>query len=296
MTAKVSFLVFNFGRDRLRNLWHTMNCVAKIREENPSLEKKIEFIVIESGERPFSKDHAEKTGFDYHFYDEDPLMTSHRSVLRNKAVELANGEWVIVHDNDIIPDPDFFTDILDVIKYNDISYFSNFKDVINLTKQVSDILIDDLKHINQLKLGYVNGTNPETTTNFRGMVVRPHGFHTFNEATGGSFTIKKSVYQTIKFDENFTDWGGEDNFFKLMAIKKIGWLKFGMMDKSLLHSYHNTGQIDDTGFAMYVSQSLARNRNMFYDALGKIENTLKTDQYNPILKGKIFINQKKDSQ
>jgi hypothetical protein len=293
---KLSFVIFNFGRKRLRNLWHTMNCVSDIRTKNPEIDKQVEFILMESGESKFSEVQAEKTNFIYEYYD-DPLLTSHRSTLRNKAVEKAEGEWVIVHDNDIIPDPTFFEDILEIIKENPkLEYFSNFQDVINLSQHLFDILITDLRTENKYQYGYVNGTDPNETKNFRNLDVRPHGYFTFNEATGGSFTLKKKLYQKVLFDETYNDWGAEDNFFKLSVIQKIGWEKFGMQKKTLLHSYHDTGEtISIDPGVIFINESLVRNRNMFYTALDEIEPTLKTDQYEKELKNKIFISKKKET-
>jgi len=170
-----------------------MNCVAKIRQDNPELDEDIEFIVIEHGEDKYSEAHAKRTGFKY-VYHIDPLLTSHRSSLRNEAVEAADGEWVILHDNDIIPTPDFFESILKIINIDDlgVDYFSNFKDVINLNDKLTNTLIRDVdKREHKFALGYINGTDPDVTNNFRGCSTRPHGFFTFTEATGGSFTIGK---------------------------------------------------------------------------------------------------------
>ncbi len=274
LKKKLSFLVFNFGHSRLKNLWHTMNCVAKIREDNKDLDKDIEFIVIEHGEHEYSKKHANKTGFEYVYYF-DPLLTSHRSSLRNKAVEESNGEWVILHDNDIIPTPDFFNRILEIVNTEDIGidYFSNFKDVINLTDKLTNILIRDLdKKINKFDFGYINGTDPNVTNNFKGCDVRPHGFFTFTEATGGSFTIRKSVYEKYKFNDEYDGWGAEDNAFKLDVVSGIGWERFGMIDQTLLHSYHAIGTFDyNTGNMIINDYSLKKNRDLFFTKLGNSE-------------------------
>jgi hypothetical protein len=240
----------------------------------------IEFILVEHGEEKYSKDFAEKCGFKYEYHD-DPLLTSHRSTLRNEAVNRANGEYVILHDNDIIPDEDFFEDIFKILnKKPNIEYFSNFKDVINLTDHLTNILIEDFKSNKQFKYGYINGTDPDKTNNFISCQVRPHGFWRFTEATGGSFTIKKTTYQKAPFDEKYQSWGAEDNAFKLYMIDTIGWDKFGMLNKTLLHSYHTTGNYNPShGIIKIHNETLGRNRNMLYESIEKIEKTLDTEKY-----------------
>ena len=287
---QISFLIFNFGNKRLRNLWYTMAVVADIRKKNPELDDVINFVLVESAETMVSELHAEKTGFDYRYYDDDPLCTSHRSTLRNVAVNEAETKWVIVHDNDIIPDPTFFEEILDIIKTTSLDYFSNFKDVINLTETLSDALISDLRGANVYEYGYINGTNPEETQNFHTCDTRPHGFFTFTEATGGSFTIRRSVYELVKFDEKYNDWGAEDNFFKLSVVEKVGWKKFGMLNKTLLHSYHITADLSGyDGQVVFINSALNRNREMLFNALSEITPKLNTEKYSMELKKNIFI-------
>lgn len=295
LKKRLSFLIFNFGNKRLRNLWYTMTVVADIRKKNPELDDIINFVLVESAETMVSELQAERTGFDYRYYDDDPLCTSHRSTLRNVAVNEAETEWVIVHDNDIIPDPKFFEDVLDAINKTKLEYFSNFKDVINLSEDLSSILIADIKGENKFDYGYVNGTDPTQTKNFQFCQSRPHGFFTFNEATGGSFTIKKEVYQSVKFDESYNDWGAEDNFFKLSAVQKIGWEKFGMLNKTLLHSYHQTADVSGyDGKTIIINSALCQNRNRFYSSLDKISPTLNTEDF--IMKdlNNVFIAIKRD--
>lgn len=294
----ISFLIFNFGRGRLRNLWHTMNCVKSIVDNNPKLKDNIEFILVEYGDKQYSETHANVTGFKYIFYEDDPLCTSHRSTLRNKAVEESTTDWVILHDNDIIPDPKFFEDILNIInsKNSKLKYFSNFKSVINLDERLSDLLITDLKESNRFEYGYINGTDPEETNNFIGLPVRPHGYFTFTEATGGSFTVKKSEYLKVKFDEKYNQWGAEDNAFKLYMIKEIGWECFGMINKVLLHSYHETFEINQqTGGNIFMNEALNNNRNRFYNALNEISPTLNTELYDKLLKNKLYLTFKKEN-
>jgi hypothetical protein len=282
LDKKLSFLIFNFGHNRLKNLWHTMNCVAKIRKANPELNDKVEFVVIEHGEQEYSKRHSLKTGFEYVYYF-DPLLTSHRSSLRNKAVEEAKGDWVILHDNDIIPTPDFFESIFKVIENDnlDVDYFSNFKDVINLTDKLTNTLIRDVdSNVNKFNYGYVNGTDPEKTKNFKGCPVRPHGFFEFTEASGGSFTIKRDVYIKYKFDDHYDGWGAEDNAFKLDVITGIGWDRFGMLDQTLLHSYHTTGTFDSNSGRIIVNEySLTQNRQKFFELLHKSEMPAKASEF-----------------
>lgn len=271
---KLSILIFNFGMSRLRNLWYTLKVINKIRNDNPSLNKYIDFIVVEHGEEKYSKKISDKLNFKY-IYHFDPLLTSHRSTLRNIAVENSETEWVILHDNDIIPTPDFFDKILKIINIKDlgISYFSNFKDVINLTDKITNVLIRDIeKGYNKFKFGYINGTNPEETRNFRGMMVRPHGFFQFTEATGGSFTIKKDLFLKHKFNDDYDGWGAEDNAFKLEVLKDIGWNKFGMINQTLLHSYHNVGAYDEnSGNLILNTQETIDNRNRLFGGLQKSE-------------------------
>jgi len=290
LNKRLSFLIFNFGNKRLRNLWYTMSVVADMRKKNPLLDKKIEFVLVESGVNEYSKDFAEKTGFDYKYFVEDPLCTSHRSTLRNFAVSKASGDWVIVHDNDIIPDPTFFEEILDITKSTTLDYFSNFKDVINLTDTLSGTLISDLRDSNVYEYGYINGTNPEETQNFYTCDTRPHGFFTFTEATGGSFTIRRSVYEAVKFDEKYNDWGAEDNYFKLSVVEKVGWSKFGMLDKTLLHSYHIAADVNGyDGKVIFINSALNKNREMLFRALSEITPKLNTEKYSMELNKNIFI-------
>jgi len=267
---KLSFLIFNFGYARLKNLWHTMNVVTNIRKDNGWLEDQVEFILIEHGEEKYSEKFAKKMDFTY-IYHFDPLMTSHRSELRNAAVDAASADWVILHDNDIIPTPTFFHDILNILSDKDLTvdYFSNFSEVINLSNKLTNTLIKDVdKGPNKFKYGYINGTKHEETNNFKGCDVRPHGFFTFTEATGGSFTIKKSVYLDNKFNDDYEGWGAEDNAFKLGVVGNIGWGRFGMMNQALLHSYHQIGVFDPNSGSLQINNAeLNENRHRLYNQL-----------------------------
>jgi hypothetical protein len=292
---KISFLIFNFGPKRLRNLWHTMNVVKDIQDKNNY--KEIEYILVEHGEEKFSKDYAEKCGFKYKYHF-DPLLTSHRSTLRNTAVKEANGEYVVVHDNDIIPNAEFFDEILKVINDKpEIVYFSNFKHVINLDSKLTNILIEDQLHDKVFEYGYINGTDPDVTNNFNNCQTRPHGFFTFTEATGGSFTILKETYLKAPFDEEYQAWGAEDNAFKLFMIKEIGWEKFGMLDNVLLHSYHTTGTgvyTPSQGIIKIHNDSLNTNRNKLFHSIKEESDKFKTEEYSKVLNedNKIFISSK----
>jgi len=275
----LSFLVFNFGKERLKNLWFTMKVVKDIQDKRKYDD--IEFILIEHGEEEFSKDMAEECGFQYEYYF-DPLLTSHRSTLRNKAVEAATSDWVILHDNDIVPDPMFFDDIKEMIDTNpQVEYFSNFFDVINLDARLTDILIKDIKTANKFEYGYVNGTDRSATNNFDQCQIRPHGFWTFTEATGGTFTVKKDVFLKTPFDENYKKWGAEDNAFKLKTVEAIGWKKFGLINKSLLHSDHGSEFDYDpaTGIIQVFGDDISRNREMLYASIEQVASTLDTEEW-----------------
>jgi hypothetical protein len=279
MKNKLSFLVFNFGKERLRNLWHTMNVINDIQSKKKY--ENIEFICIEHGDQEYSKEQAEKTGFKYEYYF-DPLLASHRSTLRNKAVDLADGQYVILHDNDIIPDENFFDDILNQIEtYPEQLYFSNFNDVINLTPRLTEILIKDMLTVNKFGYGYINGTDTTKTENFEGCAIRGHGYWTFTEATGGSFTVDRDTFIKHGFDESFTRWGAEDNMFKLNMISNIGWERFGLINKSLLHSDHSSELEYDprTGIIQVFTQDINTNRKKLYDYLNEVQGTLNTDSF-----------------
>jgi len=262
-----------------------MNVVADIRKNNPHIDERIEFILVEHGEERYSKRHASKTGFKYKYYM-DPLLTSHRSSLRNKAVKEANGEWVILHDNDIIPNPEFFDDILRVLDINElnIQYFSNFSEVINLDNKLTNTLVRDLdKGSNKFKYGYINGTDPDKTKNFRGCDVRPHGFFTFTEATGGSFTIKKDLYLKNQFNDDYEGWGAEDNAFKLDVVSDIGWDKFGMLNQTLLHSYHTIGTFDSNSGTLIINDiELNQNRERLFKKLNNADIVAESHHFNMI--------------
>jgi len=262
-----------------------MNVVADIRKTHPHLNDSVEFILIEHGEERYSERHANKTNFKYEYYV-DPLLTSHRSSLRNQAVKQAKGEWVILHDNDIIPNLEFFDDILRLIGLEDqpVQYFSNFKEVINLSTKLTNLLIRDLdKGNNRFKYGYVNGTDPEKTKNFRGCDTRPHGFFTFTEATGGSFTIKKDLYLKNQFNDDYEGWGAEDNAFKLDVVSDIGWEKFGMLNQTLLHSFHNIGVYDEnTGSLLINDRELNLNRERLFKKLKASDIVTEASDYSMI--------------
>jgi hypothetical protein len=278
MSKKISFLVFNFGKKRLRNLWHTMEVVRQIQQDN--MYANIEFVCIEHGDEEYSKEKAEECGFRYEYYF-DPLLLSHRSTLRNKAVEHAEHDWVILHDNDILPDPKFFDDIMDMIETTDVDYFSNFKEVYDLTEQLTGILVADLQTQNKFIFGYINGTDRTHTHNFDACAIRPHGFWTFTEATGGSFTIKKDTFLANPFDEEYQQWGAEDNAFKLHQVAAIGWEKFGMLNKVLLHSYHDTPVNYDpsTGIIQIHTEDLNKNRDMLYSSIDSLSGGMNTDSF-----------------
>lgn len=257
---KFSFITFTFGDGRLGNLELTLKSVNQYRDN-----KDIEYIVIElNGEH--AKDLAEKYDFKYFTHTTD--SAGKRSIGRNAGVLYATGDYVILHDNDVVIDKYFFDDIKCFARKYD--YFANYNDVYSMSKNTTEKI---MAVEGEQDFGY---PLPRTKPHFDN--VRHFGFRleTIVAPHGGSFTIRKDLYERVGgFDPIFQGWGSEDSDFRfrvLCTMKNLS--KYGIIKKDLIHTWH---PYDYDASSKSVEKNNIKNSKIFADRVYKYSNTISDD-------------------
>jgi len=218
---KISFITFVYGADRLKNLELTMFAATTNAPANT------EFILYEQHGQ-HAKSLAQKYNFKYYCQLEDIQSPAY---WRNRAIEKATNELVVINDSDIIPYPGFFKQIqLTSKRYR---YFGNYTNVINLNEELTNQILQDPIETN---FGY-NITADE-------LKELKHRHYINTGSNGGSNTIRRSDFDAIGgYDESYIGMGKEDNDFIIRLtryiIKIYGRNSISLLTNTILHSNHD---------------------------------------------------------
>lgn len=203
----ISFVIGHRGGDRLPHLLATLESIAAQRDVN------LECIVVEQSNQP----EIESMLPAWVRYIHTPLphadMPYSRSWAFNVGARGAQGEVLVLHDNDMLVPVDYAKDVFD--RYIDGYQVMNLKRFIfYLDEADSAILFTDKKPLTP--------RTPESIVQ--------------NLEAGGSFAITRRAYSQIGgMDESFMGWGGEDNEFWERAQTLKVW-PFGYLP--MIHLWH----------------------------------------------------------
>ena len=204
---RVSFIIGHRGLRRIPHLLMTLQSIAS------QVDVAFECVVIEQSNEREIEDLLPEWVRYFHTTLPDPDMPYSRSWAFNVGAELARGQFLIFHDNDMLVPRDYAAQM--VARHNE-GY-----DVINLKRFVF----------------YLNQEHSERamSTGFLAIDTAPESVVQNLEA-GGSFGIARDAFFDIGgFDESFVGWGGEDNEFWQRAQTRNVW-PFGYMP--ILHLWH----------------------------------------------------------
>jgi len=218
---KYSFITFTFGNTRLNNLEMTLMCAQMHRDPD------FEYIVVEHGER-YSEAMAKKYGFKY--YNAGLNIEMSRASIRNYGALKSTGEFIVLHDNDLLFDETFFKSIKNASEK--FRFFYNFKKVIYLNPEVTNKVRKNVVH-------YAFGAKvePHDLANCRSAECAYIGFG--GGPQGGSFTVRKDDFMSIGgFDTVYKGWGLEDCDFRLRMLACVGYADYGIINLKLYHSWH----------------------------------------------------------
>jgi len=204
---KVSFIIGHRGVERLPLLLMTLQSIAA--QEDVSFE----CIVVEQDAEPLIRDAL--PGWVRYLYTPlfDPDQPYNRSKTFNDGVQLAQGNVLILHDNDmVIP----------------VCYAATARDLFEKGYEVS-----------QLKrfIFYLNETSTQTVVSEGDIPENVHCEQVIENACGGgSLAISKEVYWEIGgMDEEFIGWGGEDTEFWDRCLTRKVW---GYAMLPIVHLWH----------------------------------------------------------
>jgi len=243
---KYSFVVYTYGDKRLYNLKHTLYTANKYRDDE------FEYILIEHGES-----YSEELANTYNFiYFNIPNAVNSISAARNMGVEKSTGEYIVLHDNDLLVGPSFFHSIK--LAANKYRYFSNFSTVINLTPELTNKV-------------YNNIDNYRFTNNELNKCKKRLHQGGISNADGGSLTIRRDDYLAIGgYDEMFVEWGAEDNDFRIRMLLHLELKYVGVLNQTLYHTWHEHSSPSHRGYSI--------NSKIYYKRLDRYAmNILKGD-------------------
>jgi len=203
---RFSYIIcYRHNSERFKNLSRILDWLDKF--EN------IEVIVVEQDDSS-KLSIIEKYKFDINHIFTFSNYPFNRSWAFNVGLKESNSEIVIFGDSDLICDVEQFNFSLKELETSDC--VSPYKSVLDLTKEESELDIEDWKKIE-----------------------RPGRGETDNQKinlTGGIVLYKKSSILKIGgWDENFIGWGGEDDW---QSRKTILFLKFKEMPFRCYHLFH----------------------------------------------------------
>lgn len=204
---EVTFIIGHRGMQRLPHLLLTLQSVAV--QANVSFE----CIVVEQSATPEIKDHLPS----WVRYIHTPLPSADMPYCRawafNVGARLAQGELLVLHDNDMLAPRDYASQHLARIgKRYEVVNLKRF--IFFLSQGHSERLVSK----NELVLDEA----PESIMQ--------------NAEGGGSLAITRDAYFAVGgFDESFVGWGGEDNEFWERAQTRRVW-PYGYLP--LLHLWH----------------------------------------------------------
>lgn len=204
---QVSFIIGHRGPSRVAHLLATLQSIAAQRRVA------LECIVVEQSNEP----EVEYFLPPWVRYIHTPLPRADvpysRSWAFNVGADLARGDLLILHDNDMLLPQDYAAQI--------IARQSEGYDVINPKRFIFYLGKDHSERIMTSK-GILLDTSPDSVVQ--------------NLEAGGSVAITRKAFFAIGgFDETFIGWGGEDNEFWERAQTRRVWT-YGYMP--IVHLWH----------------------------------------------------------
>jgi predicted glycosyltransferase involved in capsule biosynthesis len=220
---KYSFITFTFGDGRLKNLELVLHSVDRYRDDE------FEYIVLEVN-GTYAKDLADKYNFKY--YSHEVESKALRSIGRNLGALRATGDYLVIHDNDVVIDEHFFDDIKSFSSKYD--YYANFSELYSMSEKTTNDIFNDLANTDY---GY---SLPKTKPQFSSLRRFGYKLETVVAPHGGSFTITKDLYKKVGgFDPIYLGWGSEDSDFRFRVLCTMPDVKrYGMIRKPLIHTWH----------------------------------------------------------
>jgi len=203
----ISFIIAHRGSERLPHLLLTLKSIAAQRRT------KFECIVVEQSPTCEVKNHLPSWARYVHTPLSNPVAAFSRSWAFNVGARNAQGEVLVLHDNDMLIPQDYASEIL---KHRDEG-----SDVINLKRFIFYLTEKDSKEILTSKRSITTATAQVVVQNLE---------------AGGSVAISRTGYFAIGgFDEAFVGWGGEDNEFWERAQTLRVW-PYGYLP--IVHLWH----------------------------------------------------------
>lgn len=228
--------------------------------------KNFEIVIVDDGSQDNTKEVAskymDKLNINYIYQ-----KNKGRAAAKNTALQQVIGDYIIFTDDDRIPDPDFISEHLQILKRNP-SYvtigskyevLTNWHDGLKLKKKtVKDILFRDFENTKYLlendklitpNLLYSSFDKiigqfiiDECVDNYS-KIRNKYGqklegfYYGWAIATTGNMALKVPEHEII-FDEEMKGWGGEDNEYAYQ-LNEVGY-KFILADQAInYHQYHN---------------------------------------------------------
>ncbi len=203
---KVSFIIGHKGEDKIA---HLLLVIQSIAAQSFDL---IECIVVEQSKYVQAREQLPEW-VDYYHLETQESDLYNRSLSFNYGAQRAKGEYLILHDNDLLI-PVCYT-------RSHVKLFEAGFDVANLKRFIFGLSEKDTENTFS-----TNEINAHCTPDY---VLQ-------NAKGGGSLAIAKSAYEAIGgFDERFCGWGGEDNeFWQRAQVLKI----YPFADLPLIHLWH----------------------------------------------------------
>lgn len=211
--AEVSFLIGHRGKARLPNLLATLRSIAG-QSDVP-----VECIVVEQSERPEIAE-ALPSWVRYLHTPVAPGYDYCRSATFNAAAEIARGEVLIIHDNDMLVPGAYATEALARAKEG--------WEFIDLKRFIFYLSEEDSRAI------------------FEGAAPGPAVVSVIvQNLKGGSVAATREAYRAIGgFDDGFVGWGGEDLEFWERARARGRVYEFGYLPIQHLWHAPQAGKLD----------------------------------------------------